>query len=255
MNKPYHHEIAVSVEHLTVHYGQAPVLWEVTFAIPAGQTIGIIGPNGAGKSSLLKAMMGMVKPTSGNIAFFGSPLKTALARIAYIPQRTSVDWDFPICVLEVVLMGRYRKLGFLKWPKKKDKELAMEALKKVGMESFFNRHINQLSGGQQQRVFLARALLQEVDIYFMDEPFSGVDMATEKMIIALFHELKKEGKTLFIVHHDLATVSQYFDWIILLNTCLIASGLTQEVFNEENLKRAYGKGTVLLDETKKQLNR
>lgn len=242
---------ALKVEYLSVNYDQTPVLWEIAFEIPPGRLVGIIGPNGAGKSTLLKALLGMVKPLSGKVEFFGLPLKKMKETIAYVPQRTSVDWDFPITVLEVVLMGRYHKLGLFKWAGKADRVAALKALEMVGMDQFADRQISELSGGQQQRVFIARALCQEAEMYFMDEPFAGVDMATEKMIILLLNELKAKGKTLFIVHHDLNTVEQYFDYVVLLNTCLIAYGPTPEEFNAENIRRAYGKSSVLLEESKK----
>lgn len=244
-------EFAVDVEQLTVNYDHIPVLWDVCFSIPRGKLVGIIGPNGAGKSTLLKAMLGIVKPLSGKVAFFSHPLKKNYKKIAYVPQRNSVDWDFPITVLDLVLMGRYGKLNFLKWPRAADKEAARHALNLVGMLNFEHRQIGQLSGGQQQRIFIARALLQDAEIYFMDEPFAGVDIATEQAIIALLDSLKTQGKTLFVVHHDLNSVDKYFDWVILLNTSLIASGPTQEVFHAENLERAYGKSAHLLDEAAK----
>ena len=242
---------AVKVEQLVVHYDKTPVLWEINFEIPKGQLVGIIGPNGAGKSTLLKTLLGIHKPLAGQISFFGRPYKEMQKQIAYVPQRSSVDWNFPISVLDVVLMGRYGKLGILKWAKKSDRDAAKEALDRVGMLPFAKRQISALSGGQQQRVFLARALLQEADLYFMDEPFAGVDMATEKALVELLTTLKSEGKTLFIVHHDLTTVKSYFDWVILLNSCLIDHGPVEEVFHEENLKRAYGSSSYLLSEAKK----
>lgn len=243
MNEPF----AVDVEQLTVNYDKTQVLWDIGFSIPQGKLIGVIGPNGAGKSTLLKAMLGVVRPLSGKVSFFGQPLKRVLKRIAYVPQRSSVDWDFPITVLDLVLMGRYGKLGLLKWPRAADKAAARAALGMVGMLSFEDRQIGQLSGGQQQRIFIARALLQDADIYLMDEPFAGVDMATEQAIISLLEQLKAQGKTVFVVHHDLNSVDRYFDWVILLNTSLIASGPTAEVFHTENIERAYGKSSLLLD--------
>ncbi|HSX11866.1 MAG TPA: ABC transporter ATP-binding protein [Rhabdochlamydiaceae bacterium] len=243
---------ALKVEYLSVNYDKTPILWEVSFEIPAGKLVGIIGPNGAGKSTLLKAVLGMVHSLSGTVEFFGKPLKKMKSKLAYVPQRTEVDWDFPITVLEVVLMGRYHKLGLFKWASKQDKEAALKALEMVGMESFASRQISELSGGQQQRVFIARALVQEAELYFMDEPFAGVDMATEKAIIVLLNELKAQGKTLFIVHHDLNTVEHYFDYIVLLNTCLIAYGPTHQEFHEENIRRTYGKSSLLLEEAKKK---
>jgi len=242
---------AVEVESLTVHYDKVPVLWEVSFEVPQGGLIGIIGPNGAGKSTLIKTLLGLHKPVSGTVRLLGHRFQDVQSRVAYVPQRTSIDWTFPISVLEVVVMGRYGKLGLLKWVKRKDKMAAYHALEKVGMHEYADRQISELSGGQQQRVFLARALLQEADLYFMDEPFAGVDMATEEALLELMSGLKKEGKTLLIVHHDLATVKTMFDWVILLNTCLIDSGPCQEVLTQENIQKAYGNASYLLNETKK----
>ena len=245
------HDAALSVERLIVQYDKTPVLWEIAFSVPPGQLVGIIGPNGAGKSTLLMALLGLLKPLAGEVFFHGQTLKQMQRKIAYIPQRSSVDWDFPITALDVVLMGRYGKLGFFKWAKKSDRIAAEAALDRLGMLPFAKRQIDELSGGQQQRIFLARALLQEADIYFMDEPFSGIDMATEKDLVTLMTALKSEGKTLFIVHHDLTTVRDYFDWVLLLNTCLIASGPVQDVFTEENLERTYGKSSYMLTRAKK----
>jgi manganese/zinc/iron transport system ATP- binding protein len=241
---------ALSVDHLTVHYDKIPVLWEVNFAIPQGLLVAVLGPNGAGKSTLLNALLQLQKPTSGKVTFFGKPLSEVRKKVAYIPQRTSVDWTFPISVLDVVLMGRYGKLGLLKWPSKGDKRAALEVLEQVGMLPFAHRQINALSGGQKQRVFFARALLQEADLYFMDEPFAGIDITTEKALIHILSTLKQEGKTLIIVHHDLTTVRHYFDWAILLNSCLIDCGPVEKVFHEENLKKAYGSSAYLVAEAK-----
>ncbi|MBI2811423.1 MAG: metal ABC transporter ATP-binding protein, partial [Candidatus Melainabacteria bacterium] len=238
---------AIKIEQLSVNYDKTPVLWDIHCEVPQGKMAGIVGPNGAGKSTLLKTLLGMVSPLSGHFEFFGETYKAAQHRIAYVPQRSSVDWDFPITAYEVVLMGRYGKLGYLKWPKAADKEAARHALDKVGMLSFADRQISQLSGGQQQRLFIARALLQDADLYLMDEPFAGVDMATEKAIIALMDKLRVQGKTLLVVHHDLSTVESYFDWVIMLNTCLIASGPVSEAFNSENILRTYGRSSALLD--------
>ena len=241
----------LKIEQLSVNYDKTPVLWDIHCEIPEGKLVGIIGPNGAGKSTLLKTLLGMTKPLSGRIEFFGHSYKQVRHRVAYVPQRTSVDWDFPITAFEVVLMGRYGKLGLLKWPKSADKEAARHALDMVGMLNFADRQISQLSGGQQQRLFIARALLQDADLYLMDEPFAGVDMATEKAIIALMDKLKVQGKTLLVVHHDLSTVDSYFDWVIMLNTCLIASGPVSDVFNAESIMRTYGRSSALLDEAAK----
>lgn len=239
-------DFAIRVEKLIVHYDKTPVLWEVDFSIPKGVLVGVIGPNGAGKSTLLKTLLGVTQPTSGRISFQKQEKK-----LAYVPQRTTVDWNFPINVLDVVLMGRYGKLGLLKWPKKEDRLAAQEALEKVGMLGLAKRQISELSGGQQQRVFFARALLQDADLYFLDEPFAGIDMATERALMKLLTELKAESKTLLVVHHDLTTVKSYFDWVVLLNTCLIADGPTSEVFTQEMIKRAYGSSSYLFEEAKK----
>lgn len=242
---------ALKVESLTVNYDKTPVLWDISFTIPQGKVVGILGPNGAGKSTLLKTALGLLSPLSGKVEFFNLPFKKVRKKVAYVPQRTSVDWDFPITVLDVVLMGSYGRLGLLKWPSSSDKEAAKKALDMVGMLSFARRQISQLSNGQQQRVFIARALLQEADIYLLDEPFAGVDAATERAIISLLDELKTKGKTLFVVHHDLSSVERYFDWVILLNTCLIAAGPVKEVFNPETVMRTFGRSAAILDEAAK----
>lgn len=229
----------VEVEDMTVAYDVKPVLWDIDFNVPKGVLMAIVGPNGAGKSTLLKAMLNLIKPISGSVLFNGQSYENQRKHIGYVPQRGSVDWDFPTTVLDVVLMGRYGHIGWIKRSSAKDKELAMSALQKVAMEDYSNRQISQLSGGQQQRVFLARALVQDADIYFMDEPFQGVDAKTEKSVIEILKELRKIGKTVVVVHHDLQTVRDYFDWVTLINTQLIASGPVEEVFTEENLRKAY----------------
>lgn len=231
--------IPLEVKGLTVAYGRLPALYNITFQIPKGKLVGIVGPNGAGKSSLIKAIMGLIPIHSGAIQVFGLPLKKALRHIGYVPQKESVDWDFPINVFDVVMMGRYGHLGLLKKPTDSDRAIVNEALKKVHMEQFANRHISELSGGQQQRIFLARALAQESDLYFLDEPFAGVDAATEHAIVAVLSELKQNEKTLLVVHHDLTTAPVYFDYLILLNKQLIAYGPTEEVFTLDNLQKAY----------------
>lgn len=229
----------IEVEDMTVAYQVKPVLWDIDMHVPKGVLMAIVGPNGAGKSTLIKAMLDLIKPISGNVLFNGSSYDKQRRYIGYVPQRGSVDWDFPTNVLDVVLMGRYGHLGWLKRPKKEDKDQALLALEKVGMTEFAHRQISQLSGGQQQRVFLARALVQDADIYFMDEPFQGVDAKTERAIIQLLKELREKGKTVVVVHHDLQTVAEYFDWVTLLNTQIIASGPVDEVFTEDNLKKTY----------------
>jgi manganese/zinc/iron transport system ATP- binding protein len=243
--------IAIKVEQLSVNYDKTPVLWDIDCEIPEGKMVGIIGPNGAGKSTFLKTLLGMTPSLSGHVEFFGKPYKKVRRRIAYVPQRSSVDWDFPVTAFEVVLMGRYGKLGVLKWPRAADVLAAKKALGLVGMLELADRQISQLSGGQQQRLFIARALLQEADLYLMDEPFAGVDMATEKAIIDLMDNLKAKGKTLLVVHHDLSTVEEYFDWVLMFNTCLVACGPTKEVFHTESILRTFGRTCALLDEAGK----
>ncbi|MBU5424951.1 metal ABC transporter ATP-binding protein [Tissierella pigra] len=229
----------IEVEDMTVAYEAKPVLWDVDLNIPKSILMAVVGPNGAGKSTLIKAMLDLIKPVSGNVLFNGASYKSQRKHIGYVPQSESVDWDFPTNVLDVVLMGRYGEIGWIKRPKEEDKKKAREALEKVNMIEFADRQISQLSGGQQQRVFLARALVQDADIYFMDEPFKGVDAKTEKAIISILKELKERGKTIIVVHHDLQTVEEYFDWVVLLNTQIIASGPVSEVFTDENLRKTY----------------
>ncbi|MEC1680566.1 metal ABC transporter ATP-binding protein [Bacillus mojavensis] len=230
----------VELENVTVAYDKKPVLQEISLQVPEGKLIGIIGPNGAGKSTLIKTILGLVPRASGYISIYGETYKQQRTRIGYVPQRGSVDWDFPTSALDVVLMGRYGRIGLLKRPKKADVEMAESALEKVGMLDYAKRQISQLSGGQQQRVFLARALCQDADIYFMDEPFAGVDAATERAIMTLLAELKDKGKTVLVVHHDLQTAEDYFDWILLLHLRKIAFGPAEDVFSIENLQKTYG---------------
>ncbi|MBJ7450028.1 MAG: ABC transporter ATP-binding protein [Parachlamydiales bacterium] len=241
-------EYALEAEQVTVNYGKTPILWDISVKVPAGNLVAIVGPNGAGKSTFLKTAMGLVKPISGRVTFFGETLKKAQGKIAYVPQRESVDWDFPITVLELVLMGRFGKLGIFKRPRKADYQAAKHYLDVVGMFAFANRQISQLSGGQQQRVFIARALLQEADIYFMDEPFAGIDAATEKVLVDLLQKLQQKGKTVFVVHHDLNTLQTYFNWVILLNMRLVAAGPMETTCTKETLDRTYCKSPSLLDE-------
>ncbi len=238
----------LEVEQLTVNYEKTSVLWDINFVVPEKKIVGILGPNGAGKSTLLKALLGLLKPLSGHISFFGKPLAEVRQKVGYVPQRSSVDWDFPITAFDLVMMGRYGKMGLLKWASKEDREATRRALEQVEMLPFADRQIGQLSGGQQQRLFIARALVQDADIYLLDEPFAGIDMATEKTLLALFKTLREKGKTLLIVHHNLSATENYFDWLILLNTCLIATGPVGEVFNEQNIRRTYGRSSILLDE-------
>ena len=213
--------------------------------------MGLFGPNGAGKSTFIKTALGLVKPLSGKVEFFGQSLKKVHHRVAYVPQRESVDWDFPVTVKDLVVMGRYGQLGLFRNPRNEDWAAVEHYLHLMGMSDYANRQISQLSGGQQQRVFLARALLQEADIYFMDEPFTGIDLATEKVMIQTLQQLRSQGKTVFVVHHDLNTVESYFDWVILLNIRLIAYGQTNHFFTPHYLNAAYGKNYALFGETLK----
>jgi len=230
----------LAVRGLTVSYGQTPAIFSVDVTVRAGAMTAIVGPNGAGKSTLLKAALDVIKPLAGSVTVFGQPLDRMRDRIAYVPQRASVDWDFPTRVIDVVMMGMYRKLGLLGRVRGQHTALAMDCLDRVGMTDFATRQIGQLSGGQQQRIFLARALAQEADIYVLDEPFAGVDAATEKAIIAVLQGLRDSGKTVLAVHHDLATVPGYFDDVVLLNTQVVAAGPVAEVFTEGNLQATYG---------------
>ncbi len=230
----------IEIHDVTVAYDRKPVLWNIDLTIPQGSLVGILGPNGAGKSTLLNAIMGLLPLASGNVRIYNEPLELQRGRIAYVPQRESVDWDFPTHALDVVLMGRYGRLGLFRRPGKADRDIAMSCLEKVGMHGFAKRQISQLSGGQQQRVFIARALAQDADIYLMDEPLAGVDATTERAIIELLRELRAQGKTVVAVHHDLQTVTEYFDWLVLLNLRLIAAGATEDVFTTEKLAQTYG---------------
>jgi manganese/zinc/iron transport system ATP- binding protein len=234
---------AISVHHLTVAYREHPVLWDVHASIPTGTLTAIIGPNGAGKSTFLKAIMGLVPIAAGTVEIFGQPSPKQRRLVGYVPQRGSVDWTFPTNALDVVTMGTYGQLGWVRRPGRAERERAMHALEQVGMADFANRQISQLSGGQQQRVFLARALVQDQQLYVMDEPFAGVDAATEKSIVGILQHLRAAGKTVIVVHHDLESAPDYFDWLVLLNVRLIASGPFSETFTLENLQRAYG-GTM-----------
>lgn len=240
--------LALEVHDLTVSYHKRPVLYGIDLEVPPGKLVGIIGPNGAGKSTLIKAMMGVVPASGGWVKVFGLPAKQNSQRIGYVPQRESVDWDFPVSVMDVVLMGCYGRLGLFRRPGAKERERAAVALEKVGMGGYANRQISKLSGGQQQRVFLARALAQDSDLYLMDEPFAGVDAATEAAIIELLGEMRDRGKTVLVVHHDLATARGYFDMLLLLNMRVVAFGDTEEVFTGELLQKTYGGRLTILSE-------
>lgn len=246
-------ELPLAIHDLTVAYYRKPVLWDVELNIPEGQLVAIVGPNGAGKSTLLKACLDLIPRTSGQIHIYGKPYKDHRNLVGYVPQRESVDWDFPISALEVVTMGLYGRIGWIKRVRRQHREKAMDCLRKVGIDHLADRQISQLSGGQQQRVFLARALAQESSLYLMDEPFSAVDAATELAIVDLLRELKSTGRTCIVVHHDLATVSRYFDWIVLLNMRVVASGPVKETFTHENLQKTYGGKLSVLAEAAEAL--
>ena len=248
MNTPLHEpNLALHVEDLTVSYHSRPVLWDIDLDVPPGVMAAVVGPNGAGKSTLIKAALGLVTPTAGHITIFGRPYKAQRRRVGYVPQRSSVDWDFPTTALDVVTMGLYGQLGWLKRPGKSERNEAMHALEQVGMQDLAKRQISQLSGGQQQRVFLARALVQQADIYFLDEPLAGVDATTERAIVDILRRLRDEGRTLIVVHHDLHTVRTYFDWLVVLNVRIIAQGPVNEVYTAGNLRQAYGGQIALLE--------
>ena len=230
----------MAVRGLTVSYGEKPAVFSVDMTLTKGRMTAIVGPNGAGKSTLLKAALGIISPLAGQATVYGKPLKSQRHRIAYVPQRASVDWDFPTRVIDVVLMGLQRELGLLGRVRARHTAQAMECLERVGMQDFADRQIGQLSGGQQQRVFLARALAQNADLYMLDEPFAGVDAATERAIISVLKSLREEGKTVVAVHHDLATVAEYFDDIFLINTRKVAEGPVETTFTADNLNKTYG---------------
>jgi manganese/zinc/iron transport system ATP- binding protein len=243
-----HQGPALEIHDMTVAYHRKPVLWDIDLEVPEGKLVGIIGPNGAGKTTLIKAALGLVPLASGKVEIYGRPYRHQQHLVGYVPQRESVDWDFPVTSRDVVVMGTYGKLGWFRRPGKAEWNSAAECLRQVGMEGFGSRQIRQLSGGQQQRVFLARALAQDAMLYFMDEPFAGVDAATETAIVELLQSLRTAGKTVFVVHHDLQTVREYFDFVILLNLRLIACGPTDSTFTKTNLQQTYGGRLTVLDE-------
>jgi ABC-type Mn2+/Zn2+ transport system ATPase subunit len=237
---------AIEVTDLSVYYRNTLALDQVSVSINAGKITGIIGPNGSGKSTFLKSILGIIPAKSGTVTFFGSSLEQYRSKIAYVPQRESIDWDFPITVEEVVAMGRIRPKKWWSRTTLADKELVKETLKKVQLSEFSTRQIGQLSGGQQQRVFLARALAQEAELIIMDEPFVGIDMASQESILAIVQKLRDSGKTVVIVHHDLSVVARYFDDVVLLNKQLVANGPIDEILQSENIEKAYGM-TLLLN--------
>ncbi len=246
---------AVHAEDLTVSYRDKPVLWDIDLTVPQGVLMAVVGPNGAGKTTLLKSILGLVKPVAGTVSILGRPYREQRKQIGYVPQRGTVDWDFPTTVIDVVLMGTYGQVGWIRRPKAVHREAASHALERVGMIDFARRQISQLSGGQQQRVFLARALVQEATVYFMDEPFQGVDAVTEKTIVVLLREIRAAGRTVFVVHHDLGTVPEYFDWVTLLNVRKIVSGPVAEAFTPANIQAAYGSRAAVLAQTDKSTRR
>jgi manganese/zinc/iron transport system ATP- binding protein len=238
----------LDIHDMTVAYHRKPVLWDIDLTITEPRLAAIVGPNGAGKSTLIKSVLGLTPLASGAVTIFDQPVSRVRKRIGYVPQRESVDWDFPVTVLDVVLMGTYGRLGWFRRPGAIERQLARECLDRVGLAEYEQRQIGQLSGGQQQRVFLARALAQQADIYFMDEPLAGVDALTERVIFELLTDLRKQGKTIIVVHHDLRTVPIYFDFVALLNVRLVASGPVETTFTPENLRKTYGGRLALLDE-------
>lgn len=236
----------LSIHDLTVAYHRKPVVWDVDLEIPKGKLVGLVGPNGAGKSTLIKACLELIPTSSGLVRIFGEPYRKQRNLVGYVPQRESVDWDFPVSVLDVVAMGTYGRLGWFKWVTQRNKAEAMQALERVGLADYAHRQISQLSGGQQQRTFLARALAQNASLYLMDEPFAAVDAATERAIVTVLQELRDKGKTCLVVHHDLSTVAEYFDWVVLLNMRVVDAGPTAEVFHQDNLKKTYGGKLTIL---------
>ena len=244
----------ISVQNVRKTYGNVEALKGISFDIREGEFYGLLGPNGAGKTTMIKSILGLIKPAAGQVLVYGKPYAEQRHLVGYVPQRGSVDWDFPTSVLDVVMMGRYGALGWLKRPGASERAAAFDALDKVGMKSFAERQISQLSGGQQQRVFLARALVQDAQLYFMDEPFQGVDATTERAIVTLLQELRSAGKTVVVVHHDLQTVPEYFDWVTMLNVRRIASGPVSEVFTEQNLRQTYGGKVAFLSADKNGKN-
>ncbi len=231
---------AIHVEDMTMSYREQPVLWDLDLDIPQGVMLAIVGPNGAGKSTLIKGIMDLLPRLSGQIDIFGMPLSKVRKEIAYVPQIGEVNWDFPTTVFDVVQMGRYPDLGLFKRLRKDDKKKAEEALEIMGLHDMKNRQISELSGGQRQRAFLARALCQEAKLYILDEPLQGVDKKTEKLIMEQLFKLKEEGKTIVVVHHELNTVKEYFDHVVIINKILVSAGPVDEVFTEENINKAYG---------------
>ncbi len=237
---------SLEIKGLTVAYpGGRIALWNASLVVPRGVLMAVVGPNGAGKTTLIKAVQNLVPVAAGRVSVFGNSYENSRKSVAYVPQRESVDWNFPASVADVVQMGTYSSLGWIKRPGKKEKIKTAAALRKTGMEGLGNRQIGEISGGQRQRVFIARALVQDADMYLMDEPFQGVDKTTEIAIAKLMREMKDNGKTIVMVHHDLQTVPDYFDWVTLLNKKVVANGPVGEVFTRENISSAYGSGKAV----------
>ena len=242
---------ALEIDDLTVAYNSKPAIWDIDLRVPEGVLMAIIGPNGAGKSTLIKAALKLIPRAAGTVQFYGRPYEQVRGLVGYVPQRGSVDWDFPTTVLDVVTMGLYGRLGWMRRPGQKEQAAAMHALEQVGMQDFAERQISQLSGGQQQRTFLARALVQDARIYLMDEPFAAVDAVTERAIITIMRELRARGKTVVVVHHDLQTAADYFDWVTLLNVEVVASGPITETFTADNLRQTYGGRVAYLQDAQR----
>lgn len=230
---------AITLQHVTATYADAPALWNITADIPQHVLGAIVGPNGAGKTTLIKIMLGLMSPVSGSVRILGHDARRVRHTVAYVPQRRTVDWDFPVTVIDVVMMGCYHRVGWIRNPSQCEYDRAHNIIQHVGLEAYTHYPINRLSGGQRQRVFLARALLQDADIYMLDEPFVGVDKKSEATIIQILKELRNSGKTLLVVHHDLYTVRSYFDWVMLLNVELVAAGALDQAYTSENISRAY----------------
>ncbi|WP_280768476.1 metal ABC transporter ATP-binding protein [Salipaludibacillus daqingensis] len=237
----------IEVKHLSVNYYNHSAIRDISFSVQEGTIVGVIGPNGAGKSTLMKAMLGLEK-SGGDVSYFGKNIQSMRKKIAYVPQRNTIDWDFPVRVEDVVLMGRFVHIPWYKRASRYDRDCAREALDKVGMGTYANRQIGELSGGQQQRVFLARALAQDADLFFLDEPFVGIDVQSEEIIVNILHELRNDGKTMFIIHHDLSKVEKYFDQLVLLNQVLIQAGAVRDVYKPKFLKEAYQENAAIIKE-------
>lgn len=235
----------IKVTNFSAGYAKKNIFTDVSFCVPEGDFLGIVGPNGAGKSTLLKAVLGFI-PSKGEVSINNQPLQQVRKSIAYVPQKQSVDWDFPATVFDTVLMGTYGNLGWFKRVGKKEKELTKKALETVGMSEYEASQIGELSGGQRQRVFLARALVQEADILFLDEPFAGIDAASEKLIFSVLKDLQKQGKTILVVHHNLGHIKEYFSSVLLFNRGIVSQGKTDDVFTKENIEECYGDEVLVL---------